>query len=118
MTASSLLDVNAELAEIGFSSCPATRGYQLDEFSLEFAGQWASLTMPCDSDEVDPLLPASAGPGLWKTIRDANGLHRRFDVSLEAETDGLLDDAESYGAPESALQAQLRWALATAQPRH
>jgi hypothetical protein len=70
--------------------------------------------MPCDSDEVDPLLPASAGPGLWKTIRDANGLHRRFDVSLEAETDGLLDDAESCGAPESALQAQLRWALATA----
>lgn len=115
MTTSSLVDVQAELAEIGFSSRPATRGYQLDQFSLEFAGRWASLTTPCDSDDVDPLLPVSGGPGLWKTIRDANGLHRRFDVSLEAETDGFWDDdSKVSGGPGSALQAQLRWALATA----
>ena len=88
MTASSLLDVQAELAEIGFLSCQATRGYQFDQFALQVDGRWASLTTPCDNVDVDPLLPISGGPGLWKTIRDDNGLHRRFDVSLEAETDG------------------------------
>ncbi len=114
MTALSLVDVHAQLAEIGFASRRATRGYQFDQFALEVAGRWASLTTPCDSDDVDPLLPVSGGPGLWKTIRDANGLHRRFDVSLEAETEGLWDDSKSSGAPESALQSQLHWALATA----
>lgn len=114
MTTSSLLNGHAELAEIGFASRQAKRGYQFDQFTLQIDGQWASLTMPCGSNDVDPLLPVSGGPGFWKTIRDADGLHRRFDVSLEAEMEGLVDVSKSCGAPESALQAQLRWALATA----
>ena len=114
MTTSSLVDVQAELAEIGFASRQATRCYHFDQFALEVDGRWASLTTPCDSDRVDPLLPISGGPGLWKTILDANGLHRRFDISLDAETDGHWGDTSPFGDAESALQAQLHWALTTA----